>query len=235
MCIFTSMKRCGIYTITNTVNNKIYVGSTTRLFSQRWGDHRVGLRAKKHANIHLQRAWNKYGEDVFKFKIIELVDVPTNILKREQFWIDKLNVYKIGYNRTAIAGNSYGIKRTKKQKQVQKELANWKYAVKAWTGQKHTDEAKAKIKAKRAKQVLLPWTDEMKKSISEKQKIIKLGNRNRMKYFNITATKGSKILKFKDMREAMQYFELKNNGHIGRVIRGIRSHWHGWVFTCAKT
>jgi len=63
-----------VYTITCTKNKKIYVGSTTRLLCQRWGDHKSLLRNNKHVNIHLQRSWNKYGESSFLFEELEEID-----------------------------------------------------------------------------------------------------------------------------------------------------------------
>jgi len=225
------MKRCGIYTITNTINNKIYVGSTTRLFCQRWGDHRAGLRAKKHANIHLQRAWDKYGEVAFEFKVIELVDSPENVLEREQYWMDKLNVYKSGYNRTLVAGNSFGIKRTPEQCKAKGKSDNWRRANAAWKGSKHTKESRQTIREKRAKQVMV-FTQERKDNISKSLQGVASGNRYRMKYFSIKADNGTEVLMFEDMRAAMLHFKLKTNGSIGRVIRKERTHWHGWKFTC---
>ena len=225
------MKRCGVYTITNTINNKIYVGSTTRLFCQRWGDHRVQLRSNKHHNIHLQRAWNKYGEKSFVFEVLVTVDNPSLVISAEQYWMNMLDSYKIGYNRTSVAGNSYGTKRTKEQCEAQGKLGNWKKANIAWKGSKHTEETKEIIRRKRANQVMI-FTQERKDNISKSLKGVANGNRYRMKYFNIKATKGEEELEFADMREAMKHFSLDKNGPIGRVIRKERTHWHGWKFTC---
>lgn len=49
----------GIYLITNTKNNKKYVGQSWNIF-QRWTNHRTSLRGGYHGNTHLQNAWNKY-------------------------------------------------------------------------------------------------------------------------------------------------------------------------------
>src|SRR5712671_3867618 len=94
----------GIYKITCIANGKIYVGSSANL-RIRWEQHCNDLRRKAHHSIHLQRAWNKYGENVFIFEIIELV-MPWAILDREQYWLDKLKPYdrSIGFN---IAMNAF--------------------------------------------------------------------------------------------------------------------------------
>ena len=78
-------KSPGVYLIENKVTGKRYVGSTTINLQQRWNDHKSGLRNNKHANIHLQRTWNKYGEESFVFSIIEQC---TNVLEREKLGDD---------------------------------------------------------------------------------------------------------------------------------------------------
>ena len=59
----------GIYCIVNIVNNKKYVGQSTDV-EGRIAHHKSALRHNKHANDHLQKSWNKYGEDNFRFEIL---------------------------------------------------------------------------------------------------------------------------------------------------------------------
>lgn len=59
-----------IYTITNKINGKIYVGKTYNFFNRK-SQHKCALRENTHENRHLQRAWNTYGEDSFIFEILE--------------------------------------------------------------------------------------------------------------------------------------------------------------------
>ena len=89
----------GVYKIRNTVNNKIYVGSSINIES-RFKSHIAELNKNSHNNRYLQRAWNKYGADSFEFSIIELVDDKDILRAREQYYIEKLNVtnHDIGYN-----------------------------------------------------------------------------------------------------------------------------------------
>ena len=77
----------GIYAITNAENGKVYIGSTIGL-AKRWEYHRQDLRRGDHANPHLQRAWNKYGEAAFEFGILEYLDSPEELHLAEQFWCD---------------------------------------------------------------------------------------------------------------------------------------------------
>lgn len=78
----------GIYEILNTVNNKAYIGSSINI-KGRWQKHKALLRHNKHENKKLQNAWNKYGEDNFKFSILEECDVK-NLLDIEQNYLDNL-------------------------------------------------------------------------------------------------------------------------------------------------
>jgi group I intron endonuclease len=106
--------KSGIYLIKNTINGKVYVGSSIDI-NKRWREHLHYLRLNTHANTHLQRAWNKYGEESFKFEVIE--KCPTQkLLNREQYWIDLLEVIKKGYNLSPTAGSCLGIKKSKRQR-----------------------------------------------------------------------------------------------------------------------
>ncbi len=88
--------KSGIYKIENLENGKVYVGSTTAL-ERRWNEHIYNLRKNKHANAHLQSSFNKYGEEKFKYIIIETCDTK-QLIEREQYWMDELNVINKGYN-----------------------------------------------------------------------------------------------------------------------------------------
>lgn len=89
---------CGIYTITNLINNKVYVGQATDIYD-RWKEHLRALRGTYHFNNHLQWAWNKYKEDSFKFDIIEQCD-KNELNDKEIYWITKYDSYHNGYNQT---------------------------------------------------------------------------------------------------------------------------------------
>lgn len=59
----------GIYKIQNKVNGKVYIGQSVNIAS-RWKGHIASLRNNHHRNDHLQKSWNKYGEDNFDFSIL---------------------------------------------------------------------------------------------------------------------------------------------------------------------
>jgi group I intron endonuclease len=92
----------GIYAIDNLVNRKIYIGSA-RSISNRKNTHFNTLRKGKHKNPYLQKSFNKYGENNFRFFIIEehSNSVTENYLRsREDTYIKlyKSMSYERGYN-----------------------------------------------------------------------------------------------------------------------------------------
>lgn len=99
-------KISGIYCIENMINYKKYVGKSNNIY-KRWYDEKLGLDKKYFHNIHLQRAWDKYGSASFKFYIIETCDERA-LSEREQFWINELDSYHNGYNQTLGGEGSIG-------------------------------------------------------------------------------------------------------------------------------
>ena len=98
-----------IYKITNIFNNKVYIGQTKNKYKKRWSDHKSSLRNNKHGNDHLQKAWNKYGEESFVFELIDTVVFSESLNNLERFWInyyDSMNPFK-GYNKKG-GGNLSG-------------------------------------------------------------------------------------------------------------------------------
>lgn len=94
----------GVYKITNIVNSKFYIGSTTRSFAIRWRQWRYELKKKIARSTYLQRAWLKYGSENFRFEVFEVVEDKSLVLEREQYWIDTL---KPEYNICDTAGSPY--------------------------------------------------------------------------------------------------------------------------------
>lgn len=86
-----------IYTITNLVNNKMYVGLTTVTLDRRWREHTY--RSSSCSAIH--RAIKKYGKDNFEIKVIDTAESISELKEKEAYWIAKLNTLAPnGYNLT---------------------------------------------------------------------------------------------------------------------------------------
>lgn len=111
-------KQCGIYKIENKINNKKYIGLSLDILN-RWKEHKKGLSENKHHNRHLQRAWNKYGEENIIFEIIELCD-KEKLNQREVFYIHyyKTNNRKYGFNMNTGGGLQLGFKHSQKSKNL---------------------------------------------------------------------------------------------------------------------
>lgn len=88
-----------IYKITNLINNKIYIGQTSRTVEVRWQEHQRNMYDDKYKNITLYKAFDKYGINNFDIKIIEEID-NSLLNEREEYWIRIYNSYKEGYNST---------------------------------------------------------------------------------------------------------------------------------------
>lgn len=116
-----SMKKSGIYQIINKINGKSYIGSSINL-TWRKTKHFTELRNQKHHSIILQKAFNKYGESNFEFKILANC-LSEYLIKLEQWFIDNINPE---YNVCKIAGSCLGVKRSKEsiEKRLKTEQAN---------------------------------------------------------------------------------------------------------------
>jgi len=113
------LKKCGVYMIKNLINDKIYIGSTCINFYSRIYNHILNLNKNIHGNIHLQRAWNKYGNNNFIFEILENCTFDKkSILKMEQNYLDTLHPE---YNICRIAKSVKGRKMSDANKELLRE------------------------------------------------------------------------------------------------------------------
>lgn len=89
----------GIYCIENITDGKKYIGKGSDI-KKRWSDHIYLFKNNKHYNSYMQRIWNKYGKNVFKFYIIEECN-KNNLVSKEKYYIKKMKTKTPnGYNLT---------------------------------------------------------------------------------------------------------------------------------------
>lgn len=101
-----------IYSITNTINNKKYIGLTRKNNPfDRWKQHiKNSIDGKLSYPIYI--AMRKYGNENFKFQILEEC-TKNEVEKREKYFIKKLKTYgDTGYNAT-IGGEGWNNKELK--------------------------------------------------------------------------------------------------------------------------
>lgn len=99
-----------VYEIVNLINNHRYIGSSLNGLEWRKKKHLNELRRNNHHNRHLQSAYNLYGENVFRFNVVEEVEDKSILAEKEQEWIDKS---KPEYNVMRDIKSHIGIKRSK--------------------------------------------------------------------------------------------------------------------------
>ena len=87
------MKNYTIYKISNTVNDKLYIGQTHRSINHRFSEHCKPSRNKLSI---ITKAICKYGRDKFKIEVLEETLFP---VEKEEFYIKKFNtISPNGYN-----------------------------------------------------------------------------------------------------------------------------------------
>jgi GIY-YIG catalytic domain len=96
----------GIYQIKNTINNKIFVGSTRNL--KTLNGKQFQLETGMNTNKGLQSEWKEYGKDAFVIEVLEILkkrdegyfNEKRELEKLEEKWMEKLMPYgERGYNR----------------------------------------------------------------------------------------------------------------------------------------
>ena len=82
----------GIYLIFCLANQRVYIGQSQSVKS-RLADHQKHLKQGKHINSYLQKAYDKYGVDMFVFRSVEYPEDTSveSLTTREQYWIDQFD------------------------------------------------------------------------------------------------------------------------------------------------
>ena len=177
-----------IYKVTNTINNKIYIGKTIRTLKERTQEHARDSKNNRY-NFVFHNAIRKYGHENFKYEILCETDSESKLNALEKFYISAYRKMGICYNMTdggegasglimpdhvkkniseRMKGNNHnkGTKRTEETKRKMSESQK---------GKKHSEESKRKM-SESAKGRPGYWTGK-KRTVSEetRQKMSKSG------------------------------------------------------------
>ena len=107
-----------VYKISNTINDKVYIGITSYTIEERYKWHVRDC--KKGVDKKLYKAMKKHGIENFKIDLLEQADSAI-IDKREEFYIEKFDSFNNGYNASPV---SHGIKHhTKETKKLMSKKA----------------------------------------------------------------------------------------------------------------
>jgi group I intron endonuclease len=193
-----------IYKITNTVNNKSYIGYTTNP-QARWSDHKYGR-----GNKVVYQAIKKYGVDKFVFDVI-----AEDTVDNEQQYINEHNtMYPNGYNLTeggSLPPNHKG--------KTYKEIygADWKQQItkrqqanKGKHNMPHTKATKEKISKNNARAMLgKKHSKKTLRLISESKKDLHKGAGNpNAKQWRLTSPAGQTHIAHGDLRKKCQKLGL---------------------------
>lgn len=81
------------YCINNIINDKKYIGITTRTIDERFNEHCK-------ANSIIGKAISKYGKNNFRIYQLDSADSKQSLFELERYFINKYDTYKNGYNAT---------------------------------------------------------------------------------------------------------------------------------------
>lgn len=170
------MHDTGIYSITNTLNGRRYVGSASSI-KKRWRQHIRTLGTGKHHSRFMQRCFDKHGESAFRFEVL-LYCSRDNLLMYEQALIDGL---KPEYNSTPTAGSQLGYRHSDETR-AKLKAARARNPSSPRKGMAHTEESRKKISESRKGKGGGPMSDDRKVKIgaAHKGKVIPQEMRDRI-------------------------------------------------------
>lgn len=168
-----------IYLIYCLANRKSYVGQSKSV-KMRIANHQTRLRNGVHRNSHLQSAYDKYGADMFVFRVLEYPEDAgvENLTIREQYWIDQFNCMdrEQGFNRMEAGSTGSPSEETKQKmsESAKRRSENPEYIKRlseANTGKKHSEETRRKISEVQIGKISpkrgVPLSEEQKQKLRE--------------------------------------------------------------------
>lgn len=200
-----------IYKIQNKINNKIYIGQTTRTLDERIGEH-------KRKNSLISRAIKKYGIDNFDINIIDNARTIDELNKKEIYYIKLYDSISNGYNLCDGGNNTKGYHHTKESK-LKMSINHKKYYGESnhFYGKKHTEETRNKMKSK--------WHEDEEKYKRRVEHLKAVRHDCSRKVRCLTTGE-----EFNSIKEACNKYNISDVSYISRVCRGKRKSCFGLKF-----
>jgi group I intron endonuclease len=179
-------RRGGLYVITNTLNGRIYVGSTKH-FRRRSTNHLYRLQTRQHNNRFLQADYNKRGPEAFRFDVLEVLGAPKEELHaREEMWLavvydDGVNCYNLIDRAVSRDGSAnkrprFGVRRGPMSEETKRKISaansgarNGNYG-KRREGFRHSEETRRRLSEMQRGIVRGPMSEEHKRKIGDAQR-----------------------------------------------------------------
>jgi len=196
-----------VYKITNKLNNKVYVGQTSRTMKERIKDH------KKSNNSLIGKDIRQFGIDNFSIEILEEVSTREEAYRKEIEWIAKCDcLIPKGYNQCKGGKATDGYKYSEEVRHQMSVSRKGKYVGEnnPFYGKHHSEEQRKKWSEQRRGRKL---TEEWKR---------KVGLASMRKVRNVDTGEV-----FNSIKEACEKYNLKDT-HISRVCRGGRKTTGGY-------
>lgn len=205
-----------IYKITNDIDNKIYIGQTTKSLKKRWRQHKCCSTKPYFSQVVLYKAINEYGIEHFQMEKIEEVD-NSKLDERERYWIKSYNSFHEGYNST-LGGKNITLYEFN-EKEIIQEYYQLKSARKV--------AEKYKVDHSTVNKIL-------------NKNHVKWYGRREVNAVRIAAQKDELTLHFNSIIECAEYF-ISNNliksksiitvkGYICDVANNRKDSYYGWIF-----
>lgn len=202
-----------VYKITNMKNGKLYIGSSVNC-RRRINDHISALKNQRHSNSYLQRSWNKYGENMFVFELVEKVLDSEELRETEQKWMDYYESFKseFGYNINPNASSSLGRPCSEETKRKISEANKGRVGeLSHMWGTERSPETKRKIGEKHKGKVL---SKETRMKMSDSKKGLQVGVKNGTSILNEEEVVQIKLL---------IKFTYMSNQNIGKIFNISKS------------
>lgn len=116
-----------IYKITNKINNKVYIGQTTKTVRERWLRHMSDAISGR-LDTKFACAIRKYGVENFSVETIDTAESKEELDQKEIYWIHFYDSIKTGYNSVEGGGdtNTYQYKTDEEMEVIKEKIRQTK-------------------------------------------------------------------------------------------------------------